>query len=306
MGGVPVLHSSSMGTHHGGMLLLVAALISRVASLEGCGEGYTCVAWPYGCAPTSNTSHMVCCSDGQQSEAGINKYCSDRNRSLVPFCPAGGATGRGCIRMTPSARSSLAAGIRVQPLSDQTKAIVNDYCVSPPFFEACALACNGLETDFACLMKCCYSSATSLSAETVERAPSAWAQFIVNVRPIDWEHCSATNQSMNGTTARLAPGPVPSSPSGSASHTVHVGTCDSGELSWELGTDPIKGKPALSVTFRSGLILDASPPQCYVPVVDRPPPGSAPLPKCEVIDSREGYHLTQYSFYLFNYSQWVQ
>lgn len=66
--------------------------------MEGCGEGFMCVAWPYGCAPANNESHMVCCSAAQQGEPGIDEYCSNTDKNKVPFCPAGGAKGQGCVR----------------------------------------------------------------------------------------------------------------------------------------------------------------------------------------------------------------
>ena len=80
------------------MLLLLQLSLAE----ESCGENYTCVAYPYGCAPISNASDMVCCSAGQRGEPGVNAFCSDQDKSKLPFCPVttpeSGATGDGCVR----------------------------------------------------------------------------------------------------------------------------------------------------------------------------------------------------------------
>ena len=73
---------------------------------EECGAGYTCTVdrrprvggGEYGCAPIDNVSTFVCCSAAQQDLPGIEKWCSDTDRTKVPFCPAGGASGGGCLR----------------------------------------------------------------------------------------------------------------------------------------------------------------------------------------------------------------
>jgi len=83
------------------MILFVLAAVSSFE--EECGPGFTCVARDqYGCAPISNASDMVCCSAAQRSLPGIDRYCSDSDKSKLPFCPAGGATGDGCLRMRSS------------------------------------------------------------------------------------------------------------------------------------------------------------------------------------------------------------
>lgn len=66
---------------------------------EECGDGYMCVhIGAYGCAkePITQHSQMVCCSTGQPKtdcdHTGVNGSAS------LPYCPAGGATGEGCVR----------------------------------------------------------------------------------------------------------------------------------------------------------------------------------------------------------------
>lgn len=66
---------------------------------EECGEGYTCVATiAYGCAklPVTKNFTMVCCSQGVPL-----KYCAESSPTSepLPYCPAGGATGAGCLRL---------------------------------------------------------------------------------------------------------------------------------------------------------------------------------------------------------------
>ena len=68
---------------------------------EECGAGYTCDhdGDAYGCSKISAPSGapMVCCSGGQTIE-----QCNSTSSPLhpLPFCPSGGATGGGCIRVT--------------------------------------------------------------------------------------------------------------------------------------------------------------------------------------------------------------
>ena len=82
---------------------------------EECGDGFTCShddSHGYGCAPLHDTMHLVCCSQGQGcDEPGqeCGKWCVDCSTSTschlkpgqLPYCPANGATGAGCVR-TPS------------------------------------------------------------------------------------------------------------------------------------------------------------------------------------------------------------
>lgn len=78
---------------------------------EECGNGYTCTydskCNAYGCAPTGNASKIVCCSVGQQNQENTENNCcgemlDSTNRYFkqdkIPYCPANGATGEGCVR----------------------------------------------------------------------------------------------------------------------------------------------------------------------------------------------------------------
>ena len=97
-------------------LLLAFYMLLKTDTLslhqEGCGSGYTCIhdqlCEAYGCAPLTNTSKMVCCSSGQkyQGKHGTNCCvdCSNPEKPChlepgqLPFCPANGAPGDGCVR----------------------------------------------------------------------------------------------------------------------------------------------------------------------------------------------------------------
>ena len=79
------------------LLFLLATTFAHAE--EECGPYFTCTANAvYGCAPLTNHSNMVCCSDGQQGLKGVDKYCDDTDPTKLPFCPGGGATGAGCVR----------------------------------------------------------------------------------------------------------------------------------------------------------------------------------------------------------------
>jgi len=82
---------------------------ARAALEEECGDGYVCTvddAHGYGCAPDFNSTQMVCCSAGQPESAATACCAPGRPCDLtqkLPLCPAGGASGSGCVR---------AAGVR--------------------------------------------------------------------------------------------------------------------------------------------------------------------------------------------------
>ncbi len=106
-----------------------------------------------------------------------------------------------------------------------------------------------------------------------------------------WTTCYA-----GGLSGHIPPGlPLFSGP------TVSVGSCDAGPLVYNV-TDG-----GLLVTFGSNVIADASPPQCVIAWADAAKQtlalelplvfASSPrLPFCSLIDSREGYHMTMYTF----------
>ena len=125
------------------------------------------------------------------------------------------------------------------------------------------------------------------------KAPSR-VQFSVQVDICDWEPkqaCGTTNSTVGvGNSTLLAPG---------AEHApiVTAGACDYGALDWVWATNPLSGKPSLHVTFDSHVIEDASHPECFIEwnattAVHKPTPAAV----CYVSDSREGYHLTHYTF----------
>lgn len=76
-----------------------------------------------------------------------------------------------------------------------------------------------------------------------------------------------------------------------------VGSCDDGPLQWNTTAEG-----DVVVTFWSSTIADASPPTCTIKKTDlvySPPTaagyGEGPgLPTCFTMDSREGYHMTQF------------
>ncbi|XP_071166074.1 uncharacterized protein [Mytilus edulis] len=96
---------------------------------------------------------------------------------------------------------------------------------------------------------------------------------------------------------------------GKKSQSIPVGKCDHGPLEFSVqpATD---GYSLMSVhiTFHSSVIVDASPPACDIPwngtyLVPTKMTEHLPslLPGCVVGDSREGYHMTYYWFYLLDW-----
>ena len=82
---------------------------------------------------------------------------------------------------------------------------------------------------------------------------------------------------------------------------VTVGACDGGPIVFN------NTKAGLLVTFGSSILMDAEPPSCVIAWSNRteqslaiglPPKfGDSPtFPYCTIMDSREGYHLTQFTF----------
>lgn len=88
---------------------------------EDCGDGYSCIErrLAYGCAkePITPDSQMVCCSTGDSKAECAT--ASNGNVSL-PFCPAGGATGPGCLRkrLRPRQLDGEADGKSIIPVND--------------------------------------------------------------------------------------------------------------------------------------------------------------------------------------------
>eukprot|EP00300_Choanocystis_sp_HF-7_P024140 c25544_g1_i1.p1 GENE.c25544_g1_i1~~c25544_g1_i1.p1 ORF type:complete len:174 (+),score=28.87 c25544_g1_i1:1-522(+) len=95
---------------------------------------------------------------------------------------------------------------------------------------------------------------------------------------------------------------------------IQVGGCDQGAFEIALKpSDPYPrcesaDMPCVLVTFHSSVIMDASPPSCafnfnasYGPPTT---PGSSEgiLPGCFTMESREGFHMTSYWFYILSWT----
>lgn len=95
------------------------------------------------------------------------------------------------------------------------------------------------------------------------------------------------------------------------SENIMVGSCDNGPLMFS-----VNSASSVFLTFHSSVILDASPPTCTIAwsgsylLPTRPPGSSATLesllPGCFTADSREGYHMTNYWFYILDWSTSTQ
>ena len=97
------------------------------------------------------------------------------------------------------------------------------------------------------------------------------------------------------------------------SEKIRVGDCDSGPLVYIINA--IKNSSSVFLTFHSSVIEDASPPTCTIdwnytyrlPQEVLGPGSTSPaneslLPGCFTMDSREGYHMTYYWFYILDWS----
>ena len=92
---------------------------------------------------------------------------------------------------------------------------------------------------------------------------------------------------------------------------IMVGDCDSGPLVYSVRKGG-SGEASIYLTFHSSVIEDASPPICdiqwdYSYLVPQGPSRTEDseeslLPGCFTADSREGYHMTYYWFYLLDWS----
>lgn len=98
------------------------------------------------------------------------------------------------------------------------------------------------------------------------------------------------------------------------SENIMVGDCDNGPLIYTVNSDG-QEKASVYLTFHSSVIEDASPPTCtidwnysYRIPTNTIGPGSRDvadeslLPGCFTMDSREGYHMTNYWFYIIDWS----
>ncbi|XP_062502722.1 uncharacterized protein LOC134179782 [Corticium candelabrum] len=124
----------------------------------------------------------------------------------------------------------------------------------------------------------------------------AWVQFLVSVNdtwyPDEYHKlCIATVK-----TPQLRPNEKPN-----MTNSIQVGACDHGPLVFSVqGTQ-------LDITFHSSVIEDASPPSCSINwnlQYNNPTNYGtrySPLPGCATAESREGYHMTYYWFYILDW-----
>ncbi|XP_078599266.1 uncharacterized protein LOC144874681 [Branchiostoma floridae x Branchiostoma japonicum] len=134
-----------------------------------------------------------------------------------------------------------------------------------------------------------------------------WIRFLVTVNDT-WNP--------DGCIATVATDPLVPNKKYNQSEKIMVGSCDQGPLVYTVtnavGTTGKAGKMSVDLTFYSSVIEDASPPTCHIPwdgsyVSPRPntdPRDDSPLPGCFTMESREGYHMTYYWFYLLDWG-WV-
>ncbi|XP_019615454.1 PREDICTED: uncharacterized protein LOC109463181 isoform X1 [Branchiostoma belcheri] len=139
----------------------------------------------------------------------------------------------------------------------------------------------------------------NFSAEKV-----GWIRFLVTVNDTwDPDGCIATV-----ATDQLLP-----NKKYNQSEKIMVGSCDHGPLVYTVsnavGSARESAKMFVDLTFYSSVIEDAEPPTCHIPwngTYVSPRPGKdarddSPLPGCVTSDSREGWYLTYYWFYLLDW-----
>ena len=98
------------------------------------------------------------------------------------------------------------------------------------------------------------------------------------------------------------------------SENIQVGDCDHGPLVYHVNENG-DTQSSIFLTFYSSVIEDASPPTCtidwkyqfrvpthYLGLVTNVDADESLLPGCATADSREGYHMTYYWFYIFDWS----
>ncbi|XP_013379826.1 uncharacterized protein LOC106151235 isoform X1 [Lingula anatina] len=123
----------------------------------------------------------------------------------------------------------------------------------------------------------------------------AWLQFLVVVNDTwDPDGCIATVK-----TPQIIPG-------SKHAPNIMVGSCDQGGL--ELSVSQLNATTVnVHLLFHSSVIEDASPPTCDIPWKGgylTPTTTSAKeslLPGCFTAESREGYHMTYYWFYIIDW-----
>ena len=85
-------------------------------------------------------------------------------------------------------------------------------------------------------------------------------------------------------------------------NTIQIGECDHGPMTYQVDKSGM-----ISLTFYSSVIEDASSPSCDIAwnysYVTPKHPGlkESPLPGCWTAESREGFHMTYYWFYVLDW-----
>ena len=140
---------------------------------EECGDGYTCTydseCNAYGCAPIGNGSKIVCCSVGQEADKNCCTVGFDGTslKKKLPFCPANGASGEGCVREVNTKEEECGDGFtciidnRIDaygcaPISNTSSAVccsaeMMDICTKPG--EECGKWCVDCSHQDPCILK---------------------------------------------------------------------------------------------------------------------------------------------------------
>ncbi|KAK6192176.1 hypothetical protein SNE40_003693 [Patella caerulea] len=124
------------------------------------------------------------------------------------------------------------------------------------------------------------------------------AEFLISVNDT-WDP--------NGCIATVKTPPLTSGTEYNQSDSIAVGSCDNGPFRFKIKKGDDSSKYKIDVIFFSSVIEDASSPTCSImwngtyltPTTDNGPPSL--LPGCYTMDSREGYHMTYYWFYLLKW-----
>ncbi|XP_066284275.1 uncharacterized protein [Branchiostoma lanceolatum] len=127
-----------------------------------------------------------------------------------------------------------------------------------------------------------------------------WVKFIVTVNDT-WDP--------DGCIATIATGKLIPNKKYNETEQITVGSCDHGPLVYTVAPGQAPNKMSVDLTFHSSVVLDASPPTCRIPwngtyvtpLPNTDPLRNSPLPGCFTMDSREGYHMTAYWFYLLDW-----
>ncbi|XP_066267528.1 uncharacterized protein [Branchiostoma lanceolatum] len=127
-----------------------------------------------------------------------------------------------------------------------------------------------------------------------------WVRFIVTVNDT-WDP--------NGCIATTSTGKLVPNKKYNETETIRVGSCDHGPLVYTVVPGQAPNEMSVNLTFYSSVIEDAEPPTCQIPWngtyvsphPDTDPLHDSPLPGCFTTDSREGWYLTAYWFYLLDW-----